>query len=132
MKNPFQLGETKEFTTQVTEKKLAEFDSGIVHPVYGTFALGRDAEWACRLFVLEMKEEGEEGIGSYLSVEHLAPAPLGSEVRIIATLDAVNGSEIVCSFAAHANGHKIAQGRQVQKIINQKRFTEMLQKIKLS
>ena len=102
MKNPFQLGETKEFTTQVTESKLAEF------------------------------EEGEEGIGSYLSVEHLAPAPLGSEVRIIATLDAVNGSEIVCSFAAHANGHKIAQGRQVQKIINQKRFTEMLQKIKLS
>ena len=87
MINPFHPGDLKIYLTQVTDDKLARFDSGLVHPLYSTFALGKDAEWACRLFVLEMKEPGEEGIGSYLSIEHLSPALLNSEVRIEARLE---------------------------------------------
>ena len=45
-----------------------------VHPFYSTFALGRDVEWACRQFVLEMKEEDEEGIGTFLNITHKSPA----------------------------------------------------------
>ena len=126
MKNPFQPGDTKTFQTSVTADKLAEFESGVVHAVYGTFALGRDAEWACRLFVLEMKEDGEEGVGSYLSVEHLSPAPLGTAVEITATLEEVNKNEIVCRYEAFAGERLVARGRQIQKIIQKARFDALL------
>lgn len=114
----------------MTADKLAEFEAGVVHPVYGTFALGRDAEWACRLFVLEMKEEGEEGIGAYLSVEHVSPAPLGSSIEILATLEEVNKNEIICRYEVSSEGRLVAKGRQIQKIIQKARFEALLATIK--
>ena len=132
MKNPFSSGAIKVFETQVSADKLAAFEVGEVHPVYSTFALGKDVEWACRLFVLEMKEAGEEGVGSFLSVEHLYPAPLHSKVRIEATLVEVIKNEVVCTWEAFANGHLIGKGRQIQKILNKSRFDALIQSIQLS
>ena len=132
VKNPHAIGTVKIFETTVTTNKLAEFDAGLVHPVYSTFALGKDAEWACRLFVLEMKEAGEEGIGSYLSIQHLYPAPLGSKVRIEATLQEVTGNRIRCSFIAFANGHKIAEGKQEQRIIGKSKFDDLIKSIEVN
>jgi hypothetical protein len=41
------------------------FEGVNVHPVMATFSITRDAEWAGRIFVLAMKEEHEEGIGTF-------------------------------------------------------------------
>lgn len=131
VKNIFKQGDIKIYETKVSEDKLARFDAGLVHPVYSTFALGKDAEWACRLFVLDMKEEGEEGIGSYLSIEHLYPAPLGSNVRIEAVVESLKGNEIICTYEAYANGEMIARGRQGQKIINKQKFDQLIQSIEI-
>jgi fluoroacetyl-CoA thioesterase len=129
VKNPFQTGNTKTYHTRVTEDKLAVFDAGMVHPVYSTFALGKDVEWACRLFVLEMKEVGEEGVGASLSIEHLYPAPLDSEVCITATLQRVEKNKVICTWEAHANGHCIAKGEQVQRIIVKEKFDQLIASI---
>ncbi|MEZ4825647.1 MAG: hypothetical protein R3C61_05030 [Bacteroidia bacterium] len=126
MKNPFQPGDTQIYKTQVTDEKLARFETGLVHPVYSTFALGRDAEWTCRLFVLEMLEPGEEGVGSYLSISHLSPAPLHAKVRIVATLESVNGREVVCNYEVFWGEKKIATGKQIQKIIRKSDFDRYL------
>jgi fluoroacetyl-CoA thioesterase len=131
VKNPFLPGDKKVYETTVTEDKLACFEAGMVHPVYSTFALGKDAEWACRLFVLEMKETGEEGIGSYLSIEHCYPAPLGSQVRIEATLEKISGNEVICNYEAFANGFLIAVGKQSQKIIDKSRFDNLIKRIEI-
>lgn len=129
MKQVFQTGDQKIYETRVTEDKLAIFDAGMVHPVYSTFALGKDVEWACRLFVLEMKEAGEEGVGAALSIEHLYPAPLHSEVCITATLTAVEKNVVTCSWEAYANGHCIAKGTQVQRIIQKDKFDQLIASI---
>ena len=132
MINPFLPGDKKHFETVVTQEKLARFDAGLVHPVYSTFALGKDVEWACRLFVLEMKEDGEEGIGSFLNIEHLYPAPEGSTVKIEATLESVIGNEVVCQYEAFANQKCIAKGRQGQRIIDKARFDKLINSILIS
>lgn len=129
MKNPFRPGDIKSYTVQVTEDKLARFDAGLVHPVYSTFALGKDAEWACRLFVLEMKEAGEEGIGAYLSIEHVSPALLGSKVRIDATLEEVVRNEVICKYEAWCGDRLVAKGRQIQKIIRKEKFEKLLESL---
>jgi len=125
MKNPFSLGDQKTFLQTVTEADVAAFDAGLVHPVYATFALARDAEWSGRLFVLEMKEAGEEGIGTGLEIKHLSPALLGSHVLFRATLEGVHGNEVVTRFTAHAGERLIATGRQWQRIV----AVEKLEKI---
>lgn len=129
MKLPFKPGDQKTYIRTVTEADLAQFESGLVHPVYSTFALARDAEWACRLFVLEMLEPGEEGVGSRVSVEHNAPAVLGSEVRIVARLVAVEGNRVECSWEAFCGERRIAWGEQTQHILDKARFLRTLEKL---
>jgi predicted thioesterase len=117
MKTVFSPGDKKIFSRTVEPSDSASFAAGQVHPVYSTFALARDAEWACRLFVLDMKEEHEEGIGTFISVEHLSPALIGESITFTAALTAINRNEIVCSYIAETGGRLIARGEQKQKIL---------------
>lgn len=129
MINPFKIGARKTFAHKVDSSDLAAFETGTVHQVYSTFALGRDAEWACRLFVLEMKEEDEEGIGTFLSVHHESPALIGSEVLFTAILVEVNKNEVVCSFEAHIGNRRIAFGEQKQKIVKKEKLKSVFSSI---
>ncbi|MEL6590972.1 MAG: hypothetical protein AAFP02_02230 [Bacteroidota bacterium] len=126
MKNPFSIGDQKEHKLIVDASMFARFDSGLVHPVYSTFALCKDAEWAGRLFVLDMLEEGEEGIGTQVEIEHLGPALEGEVVTITARLEEVSDREIVCSFEARVAERLVAKGKTGQKIVRKARFDAYL------
>lgn len=129
MKNPFSPGDKKTYEVTVTPDMQAQFHGRVVHPVYSTFALARDAEWCCRLFVLDMLEEGEEGVGSYVSVEHKAPARVGETVTLTATLMWIEGRAIRCSYQAHVGSRLVAQGEQEQRIIWKERFDQLLSEL---
>lgn len=127
----FQPGDEMRVEVRVTPDKLAKFGGQVVHPVYSTFALGQDAEWACRQFVLAMKDPGEEGVGSYLSVEHLAPALEGTQVTVTATLQSVIENRVRCSWTAHsADGRLLARGEQEQRIVSEQSFKALLQSLR--
>jgi fluoroacetyl-CoA thioesterase len=126
MITPFTPGEIRQFRRLVTREHLAVFESGPVHPVYSTFALARDAEWACRLFVLEMKEEHEEGIGTFLSVEHRSVAREGQLVLFTAILVEIDGNRIRCRYEAHVEERLIATGEQEQRILERSRVEQLL------
>ncbi|MCS7189600.1 MAG: hypothetical protein RMJ66_01635 [Bacteroidia bacterium] len=117
MRNPFRPGDQKRYITSVTPEKVAQFHGEVVHPYYATFALAQDIEWACRLFVLEMKEEGEEGIGTYLSIHHVGSVPVGAQVEIVATLLWVLGVTVHCGYEVWWEGHRVAYGEQTQKVL---------------
>lgn len=121
----FKPGDTKHFSRIVRPEDCASFDSGHVHPVYATFALARDAEWCCRLFVLDMKETSEEGIGTRLTVEHLSPALTGSRVDFTAVITQIQHHEITCSYEAVCNGRIVATGIQVQKILSKEKLEKL-------
>ncbi|MEZ5015864.1 MAG: hypothetical protein R2800_02355 [Flavipsychrobacter sp.] len=127
MRNPFQIGDIKTFTHTVLKADSATFESGEVHPVYATFALARDAEWSGRLFVLEMKEEDEEGIGTKITVNHHSPALIGQEVVFTATLVSVNKNEVITDYTAKVKGRLIADGTQIQKIVNKEKINRLFQ-----
>lgn len=129
MKNPFQIGDTKTFMYTVLQQDSATFESREVHPVYATFALAREAEWSGRLFVLEMKEEGEEGIGTKITVNHHSPALIGQDVEFTATLVSVNKNEIVTDYTAKIKGRLVADGTQIQKIVNKEKINRLFQSL---
>lgn len=99
-----------------------------MHPVYSTYAIVRDAEWCGRLFVLDMKEPDEEGIGTMASVEHVAPAHIGDTVVFTATVESIRGNEIITAFEARVGDKLIARGKTGQKILKKEKVTRIMSK----
>lgn len=126
MKSIFKKGDKKTYWKTVTREDLAKFESGLVHPVYSTFAIARDAEWAGRLFVLDMKEEDEEGIGTYINIEHKSPAFTDDKVEFTSTIIKIIKNEIITSFVAVGGKKLIAFGETGQKILKKEKLRKLL------
>lgn len=116
-KDIFKAGDIKEYRSIVKPEDVAAFQGVVVHHVCATFALARDIEWTTRQFVLEMKEHDEEGIGTYLQIDHRGPAFVGEEVVFTATFNHIVDNELTCSIEAHAGDRLIARGRTRQRIL---------------
>lgn len=129
MKLCFKPGDQKQFTRAVTPADFVRFDDGLIlHPVYSTYALGRDFEWCSRLFFLEMKEPGEEGVGTLLHLEHRNPARAGEHVTIVATVEKIEKNELLCTLEAHVGDRLIATGRTGQRMLPRERLDRMFTK----
>ena len=130
MKNLFKPGDTKEYSKEIKADEIAAFESGIVHKVYSTFSIARDAEWSGRLFVLDMKEEGEEGIGTSISIEHKSPAFVGEKINYLATFEEITPKgEIITSYKAVVGNRLIAEGRQGQRILPKPKLDDIFARI---
>src|SRR5688572_23778297 len=103
LKDIFKPGDTKQTQYLVKETDVASFLGKVVHPVCATYTLAREIEWATRQFVLDMRDENEEGIGTSLSIEHRGPAFVGEEIVITAWVDEINGHELICRYEAKVN-----------------------------
>lgn len=126
MREIFSIGDEKFFARNIGNEDLATFDpGGHVHPLYSTFALVRDAEWTCRQFVLDMKDSDEEGIGTFVHVKHHSPALLGETIEFIATLQSVQGNEVICKYVARVKERIIATGEQGQKILKKEKLKRL-------
>lgn len=128
MLDSVQVGEKRHIEHVVQKQDFAGFLGEVVHPVYSTFALGRDAEWACRQFVLELKEEDEEGVGTFLNIEHESPAFEGEKVVIEAVLQEIKSNQVICSFVAKVDNRVIAKGTQGQKVLKKEKVNQLLRR----
>jgi predicted thioesterase len=117
MKQIFKPGDIKEYRSLVKPDDVAGFHGTVVHNVCSTFALARDIEWTTRQFVLEMKEDHEEGVGTFLQIRHLGPAFVGEEITFKGIFGNLHGSELICSFEARVGERLIAVGKTGQKIL---------------
>ena len=128
MKVIFKTGDKKVFRKVVTENDLAAFHGEVLHAVYSTFSLARDFEWSSRLFFIEMKEEEEEGVGTFLSIEHKNPAFVGEEITVTATIIKIQRNELTCAIEAKAGDRIVAVGTTGQKMLRKERLKEIFTK----
>ncbi len=117
MKNIFKPGDTKSFVTKVRDSDQAAFHGEVLHAVYSTFALARDFEWSSRLFFIDMKEDDEEGVGTMVHIDHKSPAFVGEEITVTATVEKIEGMELICTIEARAGQRIIATGRTGQRML---------------
>lgn len=117
MKHIFNIGDKKKYTTVVAESDQAIFHGEVLHPVCSTFALGRDMEWSSRLFFIDMKEEDEEGVGTFLSINHHSPAFVGEELSITATVAKIERNELICDIEVSVGERLIASGQTGQMML---------------
>ena len=129
MKNPFGIGDVKRHLFEVRPEDIAQFESGLVHSVCSTFKLGKEMEWSSRLFVLEMVEEHEEGVGTSLEIKHLAPAFVGEQVEVTATFESLTKNELFCRIEVSVGNRKIAMGRTGQKILTKEKINQIFSRL---
>jgi predicted thioesterase len=128
MKLIFSKGDQKIYRKTVTPDDLAAFHGEVLHAVYATFALARDFEWSSRLFFIDMKEDDEEGVGTRLEIIHRSPAFVGEEVTITATVDKIEGNELLCRIEARVGERLIADGMTGQRMLKKERLYTLLKK----
>ena len=118
---PVPVGESAALDVVVTPDMTVRFDElGPVHPVYATYTMAKHFEEAGRKLLLRHLEPGEAGIGSALSVEHLAPSRVGDAVRVTARCVAFLGNRLTCECTAvDAGGRELGRGTTVQVVLSE-------------
>lgn len=122
------MDEIKEFKHIVGPEDFAVFQGKVVHEVYATFALARDAEWVGRLFIIDLCQPDEEGVGTHVHIEHKNPAFVGEEVIFAARIEKREGNAVICSFEASVGNRVIATGTTGQKILKRKKIEILFSK----
>jgi fluoroacetyl-CoA thioesterase len=117
MKASIQVGNITRISFSVTEKMQAMFDGRIIHPVCSTWDMAHQFEIAARKALEEHLEDTEQGIGSFLSIDHVKPAPLGAEVVVVATITELDETTVVCEIAATVHGRVCSTGKQIQRVL---------------
>lgn len=128
MKNIFIPGDQKKYKKTVGPTDVAAFHGVTLHEVCSTFSLARDFEWSSRLFFIDMKEEDEEGVGTFLSIDHKSPAFVGEEIIFTAHVVKIEKNELICSIEAKTAGRLIATGTTGQKMLKKDRLKQIFTK----
>jgi len=71
-------------------------------------------------------QPGERTVGSVVQVEHQAPTPVGAEVEVRATIDAVDGPKVWFTTTATDRSGRIAAGRHARFVVDDERFQNRL------
>ncbi len=130
MKPSLKVGDTAEVTAQVTEAMCPAFEGVVVHHVYSTGSMAYHMELAARMVLAPHLEEHEEGIGSHLSIDHLAPTPVGHAVRVVAEATEVDDTTLVCKVTAYDGERLVGQGRQVQRVLPKSKLKALIARAK--
>jgi len=131
MRPGFEPGISGELEIRVTEDMCPTFDGVIVHRVYSTWSAAHHFELAARKVLVDFLEPHEEGVGSHLSIDHLAPCPVGRTVRIRATLTEVicdHHVRAVCDVTAYDGDRLLARGKQVQVVMNKEHLNRYIER----
>jgi len=128
MKPSLKVGNTAEVTALVTEDMCPAFDGVIIHRVYSTWSMAHHMEVAARKVLSPCLEEHEEGIGSHISIDHLAPTPVGRTVRVVAEAVEIDDSTVVCEICVYDGDRLVGRGRQVQRVLPKKKLQSLIQR----
>lgn len=128
MKPTLKVGATAEVRAAVTEDMCPAFDGVVVHRLYSTWSMAHHMELAARKVLAPHLEKHEEGIGSHLSIDHLAPTPVGHTVRVVAEAVEVGDTTVVCEVKAYDGDRLIGRGRQVQRVLPKKTLKMLIER----
>jgi len=126
MKPGMEVGQTATITAQVTEDMFAQFEGNVVHEAYSTVSMVYHMEWAARQIILPYIEDHEEGIGAAVSVKHVAPTAVGTNVYVTAKLTELKNNVIITEVEAKNDKGVIGAGKVTQAILPKEEIHQKL------
>jgi len=122
-----QIGLTGEKEMVVTETDLASFAGNMGADVLSTHCIVLLMELAARQAIEDRIPEGKITLGTHMDIRHFSAAPIGSRVRAVARLMALEGRKLHFHVAAYDDVEKLAEGENEQVLVSQDFF---LKKVK--
>ena len=94
--------------------------------VYATPRMVSDVEYACRDFLLQHLDAGEDSVGAHVSIDHLAATPLGLTVTIEAKIEEIDRRKVVFSFSVRDPVEPVGRGKHVRFVVETAKTRERL------
>jgi fluoroacetyl-CoA thioesterase len=109
---------------EVDEKRCIGF-MGKEAAVYATPYMVSDVEYTCRNMLLEHLDAGEDSVGAHVSIDHLAPTPMGMKVTIEVKIVQVDRRKVVFDFSVQ-DLEEVGRGRHVRFVVETAKTRERL------
>lgn len=109
----------------VDEERCISF-MGRENMVYATPRMVSDVEYACRDFLLQHLDPGEDSVGARVSIDHLAATPLGMEVTIEARIAEVDRRKVVFQFSVRDSLEEAGRGTHVRFVVETAKARERI------
>ena len=94
--------------------------------VYATPRMVSDVEYTCRDWLLQHLDAGEDSVGAHVSIDHLAPTPLGLKVEISLEIVEVDRRKVVFKFSVKDPVEECGRGTHVRFVVETAKTRERL------
>jgi predicted thioesterase len=111
-------------TIAVDQERVIGF-MGKEAAVYATPRMVSDVEYTCRELLLEHLDAGEDSVGAHVSIDHLAPTPMGMSVTIEVKVADIERRKVVFEFSVK-DIEEVGRGRHVRFIVDTAKTRERL------
>ena len=86
--------------------------------VYSTPSMVSDVEYACLRLIQKYLTEEQSSLGMHVSIDHLAPTPVGCEVEVRVTVSAVDGPKVTLDARVRDAVEVVGTGVHVRYVID--------------
>ena len=94
--------------------------------VYATPRMVSDVEYACRDFLLQHLDAGEDSVGVHVAIDHLAATPMGLKVTVEARVEEVDRRKVVFSYSVKDPVEEVGRGKHIRFVVETARTFDRL------
>jgi predicted thioesterase len=113
-------------TTVSTSDTAISLGSGDL-PVLGTPRVAALMEAAAVSALAGRLDAGLTTVGVHIDIRHMAPTPIGAEVRAEASVTGVHGGQVSFELTATSGVREIARGRHVRVVVDRQTFLDRIE-----
>jgi len=95
--------------------------------VYSTPSMVSDVEYACLRLIQKHLEMEQSSLGMHVSMDHLAPTPLGCEVTVNVTVSSIEGRKVTLDAQVRDAVEIVGRGVHVRYVIDVARQTHRVE-----
>lgn len=116
------IGLVEEASLIVSPEKTADHIGSGSLQVFATPAMVAFVEQVCRQMADQRLPDGQATVGVRVDIRHLAPTPLGGQVRLRAEVTAFDGRVIEYKVQLWDETELIGDGQHIRAVIDEARF----------
>lgn len=121
------VGMVEEAALKVDNQMTADHIGSGSMQVFATPAMAAFVEQVCRRMADERLPAGQSTVGIRVDIRHLAPTPLGGQVRLRAEVTQFDGRQIVFQVRLWDEIEPIGEADHVRAIIDETRFLKRVE-----
>lgn len=127
MKEGLKAGLSHEITLKVQPEMTAQKVYEKTPDVFATIWLVGFIERTCCELIEPYLDDGESSVGTKVNISHLAPTPIGLNVRVKAVLKEIDRRRLIFDVEAYDDREKIGEGTHERFVIDKVKFMNKVQ-----